>query len=718
MTTMKTGFWTDFAGAFTRPFAKNNRGLTLRMLICMLIPFCGFIGIGTAYAIHSGGRRSFGQSVKTGLKITTAQVLLASPILLIYAIQLLLSAYFSEYPFYITLLLLVAYVFFTVRLLVLMPIASCSVAYGMPLRSAINGRQLKSILGGCVFSYIFCSLIVCVLVYFLGGLANMNRGIPGYLMSALFGTVYYLVSAGLYMACCRRSMGIEPPPLSSGSSVSGRRFVAAVLAVVLLLSAAVPGVRALSPEELTGDPVPADPADGAAGQKSGYEAPKTYLEAYYRFAKDGKLGPGTDIRRRDDGTYYLGVYQTQAEAEAVQFVNRTTEVSATIADIGLDFVPVLGEFKNTLQMGYYGYRYYTETDPQKKREYGYNVVYKGIGLGLKGLGSAATWAKSADLVNGKGVSTTLAYVMKQEWFYKNLEAFNTMFDGYDKLKTIIDLENLASGKENTLNLDKFFDDPTEATKEAANRLKDLLSGRSFEKRPEPVVIYPDPISGQFGRPVEDAATPPSNGSSGTANSSKPSQTAENPSGPADPANEASAPSDSADEPSAPAQADSSAYGSYKGTSSYVIGSVSGVTYSETTGEVEVIINENGTAHLITNITFKVNYAIQGLGQVFSMVSKTPVDVDQIPVVRNTIGEIVYQTDAQTHSTYTVDYQGQGYVDGGGSANDSADATCTITITLTMLDASHYAVSGTIHYVSKDTSGSFPDIECTFTCEKQ
>ena len=701
---MKTGFWSDFAGAFTRPFRKENRGVTLQTLIFMLIPFAGFIGIGAAYTLQSGGRRSIGRYAKTGLKITLAHVLLAAPVLLIYAVQLLLSAYFSAYPFYISLIFLAAYVFFIVRLLVLMPIASCSVAYGMPLREAVNGRQLKSILGGCVFTYIFCSLIVGILVYFAGGFTNMHRGITGYLLSAVLGTVYYLFSAGLYMACCRRSMGINPPPSSGGPSAKKYRAAAAVMVLVLLVSAVAPAARALSPEELTGDPVPADPADGAAGQKPGYEAPRTYLEAYYRFAKDGKLGPGTDIRRRDDGTYYLGVYQTQAEAEAVAFVNKTAEVSVAIADIGLDFVPVIGEVKNTLQMGYYGYRYYTETDPQKKRTYGYNVVYKAIGLGFKGLGSAATWAKNADLVNNKGVATTLAYVMQQEWFYKNLEAFDKMFDGYDKLKTLIDLENMASGKENTLDLDKFFDDPTAATEEAANRLKDLITLQSFTKRDNPKPTIPDTVDVQPGNAPKGQKA---ENSSAVEESRVPDVSQP----------EESTAESAADSASGPVDADP--FGSYKGTSSYTIyGNTAGVNYSGTTGNVEVIINSNGTAHLITTVEFSSDYTIQGVGRVFSAVSKTPVVVNNIPIVQNTIGDMTYKTTAKVTSTYSVEYQGQGYVNGGGSAVDSAEGTCTITIVVTWVDLNYYVVNGTINFVTQnDPTGSFPNIDVGFTCDK-
>ncbi|MBQ4384250.1 MAG: tripartite tricarboxylate transporter TctB family protein [Firmicutes bacterium] len=700
---MKTGFWSDFAGAFTRPFRKENRGATLQTLIFMLIPFAGFIGIGAAYTLQSGGRRSIGRYAKTGLKITLAHVLLAAPVLLIYAVQLLLSAYFSAYPFYISLIFLAAYVFFIVRLLVLMPIASCSVAYGMPLREAVNGRQLKSILGGCVFTYIFCSLIVGILVYFAGGFTNMHRGIIGYLLSAVLGTVYYLFSAGLYMACCRRSMGINPPPSSGRPTAKRYRTAAAAMVLVLLVSAAAPAARALSPEELTGDPVPVDPADGAAGQKPGYEAPRTYMEAYYRFAKDGKLGPGTDIRRRDDGTYYLGVYQTQAEVEAVQFVNKTAEVSVAIADIGLDFVPVIGEVKNTLQMGYYGYKYYTETDPQKKRTYGYNVLYKGIGLGFKGLGSAATWAKGADLANNKGVSTTLAYVMQQEWFYKNLEAFNTMFDGYDKLKTLIDLENLASGKENTLDLDKFFDDPTAATEEAGERLKDLITLQSFTKRDDPKSTIPDTVGGQTGK---SASTDPKKDESSAPSESQPEDSSV-PESAAESAAETSVPSDP------------DPFGSYSGTSSYTVyGNIAGLKYTGTTGTVDVIINNDNTAHLITTVEFGTDYTIQGVGKVFSAVSKTPVDVDGIPLVKNTIEKLTYQKTVPVTSTYTVDYQGQGYVNGGGNASDTAETTCTITITVTWVDITYYEISGTINFVTKnDPSGSFPNVDVGFTCSK-
>ena len=402
----------DLAQAFSRPFRSGGKHMLLSLLF-LLLPVTSFISRGAAYGFAAGRRDGPGGWAKLGLKILAAQLLLAAPAIFFYAVYKTFDALYEAMPLWFHLLMTAALLYTGVRTAVLSPVSACCLALGAPLRTAVNGKELKSIVGLGVARYLLAAVISLLMLFVVGAVGRGLHLIPAYLAGAVLMTLWNFFSAGLFMGACRFALGIAPPRDSGGyPPPRSVRAVAGVLALALLLFAAPTPAFAAPPRD---QPIPVNPAEGAAGNGEAGTTMESYADAYRYFSERGAIRPGEDIGYdRSSKTYYVIPAETASEMRA------PGEAIIHTADVVSDFIPVLGNIKSGLQANYYYHQALKTDDPELKKQYSAVAGYKAAGLLLGGIGKG--------LKAGSAGAKALGYVDKGSKYYDGVANFLTYID--------------------------------------------------------------------------------------------------------------------------------------------------------------------------------------------------------------------------------------------------------------------------------------------------
>ena len=234
-------FFRDVADAYSLPFRKQGIKAFLFSFLFTLIPVTSFIGEGAAYSAAAGRRGGIGEWTKLGLKIIVIRILYAAPAVAVYGLYTLLATYlFLGFGFQFILLFLL--ILFATRALVLIPVASCALAMGAPLKIAVNGKEMNSIITGSMGRYILTG-IMCLLMLFVFDLPMQSEWqlFIQYVLAALFVVLYRFFKAGLFMGVMRHSLGIDPPAeyrKSNGDGIA-KAVVAVGLSLVLICNSSL-----------------------------------------------------------------------------------------------------------------------------------------------------------------------------------------------------------------------------------------------------------------------------------------------------------------------------------------------------------------------------------------------------------------------------------------------------------------------------------------------
>lgn len=705
----------DLALAFRRPFRRDGWKALLLSLLFLLIPCTGFISRGTAYAVAAGRRDGVGIWAKLGLKILAAQVLLAAPAIFFFAVYKTFQALFETMPFWFHLLMTVALLWSGVRTAVLSPVSAGILALGAPLRTAVSGRELKSIVSLSMGRYLISGVVSLGMLFIVGTAGRGLHLIPAYLVGAVLMALWNFFSAGLFMGCCRFALGIAPPR-DPGAFPPPRygRVVAGALVLALLLSVTPAPVFA-APGGYDGDePIPVNPAEGAVGNGPALEnTPSNYLEAYRYFSERGQLAPGEEIGYDgSNGTYYV------MSAEEARAMRAPGEAIIHTADVVSDFIPVLGNVKSGLQANYYYHQALATDDPELKKQYsalaGYKVaglmlggIGKGLkagGAGLKALGQSEKFAKYAEYTE-KGIK-----ILKNG--EKSLEYVDTgmkVYDGTSNVLTYIDIFKGTdlSSKIGPHKIAEFIDD-----------LADII----FVSRPEPqnVLVDFDPAGMPSGYtvPVSDGTVQLTPGGTDrpTLTLPTPMPTVEPVIGPIGAPPATPRPTD----PPVPVPTLSlpDPFGRYSGTQQ-VPGSVQamGAVIQPSPNPVYVTVHDDGTATFQTEISS--NYSYSGFGATMNGSSSGTIRQENIEG-KSTAGGITYSFTQRVTINTTVSYAGEMYAGGGTSTEVAGQVDYTVYFTLS-LSGDGAVITGAISSKPVAQGGEQPivaaDMQIGFTCTK-
>ena len=678
----------DLALAFGRPFRKDGLKALLLSLLFLLIPCTGFISRGAAYSVAAGRREGVGGWAKLGLKILVAQLLLAAPAIFFYALYMAFHARYETMPFWFHLLMTVALLASGVRAAVLSPISAGCLALGAPLRTAVRAKELKSIVSMSMGRYLIASAISLAMIFLVGAVGRVLHLIPAYLAGAVLMALWNFFSAGLYMGCCRYALGIDPP--QDGGEYPPPRYgraVAGVLIAALLLTALPVPVFA-APKGYDGDqPIPVNPAEGAAGNGPALEnKPSNYLEAYRYFSERGQLGRGETIGYDgSDGTYYV------VSAEDSAAMRAPGEAIIHTADVVSDFIPVLGNVKSGLQANYYYHQALKTDDPELKKQYSAIAGYKAVGLALGGI--------SKGFKAGSAGAKALGFV----------DTGSKIYDGISNFLTYIDIlwNKDLSSKIGPHKIAEFIDD-----------LADIV----FVSRPEPqnVLIDFDPAGMPSGYtvPVSDGTalltpgvTPPPSLPMPT-----PMPSVEPVIGPI------GAPVATPQPTVAPVPVPTlnlpDPIGRYSGTQQ-VPGSVQsmGAVIQPAANPVYVTVNADGTATFQTEISS--TYSYSGFGATMNGSSSGTIRQENIEG-KSTSGGITYSFTKRVAINTTVSYAGEMYA-GGGDTQVTGEADYTVYFTLSFTGNGGVEITGSISSKPVAQGGEQPvvaaNMSIPFTCTK-
>ena len=463
----KPGFSREIGRAFSRPFTRNGLPRLLFTVIGMLIPFIGYVAQGAAYSLAAGRRDGWRDWLKLGWRILLAELLLAAPAFLVFALILLAGAYVQSMAAIFHLLLLFALSLAAVRWVVLAPAAACCLTLGAPLRVAADAKELKRVVSGCIGPYLLSCLISFGMLFVIGFATNGLLLVPRILIGGALGGLHTLFTAGMFLAACRRALGLPPAQdvpagaISGGFASGARRFAAFFL--VLTMLAAVPiQAFAVKPWDEDIQPLPPQydevPGNGAIPtDNTVFIDAHSYVAAYNEFDRMGMLGYGK-LLKRDSVTKQYYVVENVAEYEYhLKEREQNIDNLITIADVGTDFIPVIGHAKNGIQFAYYSVRAVTETDPQKKLDYNIKAIYKGTAFAIGGAarllkGSAAATGKILPQMLNKGESMDkivdkLIWLNRAEKGAEMLEKIDKVRDYYDTFNNGVAIADIITGGE-------------------------------------------------------------------------------------------------------------------------------------------------------------------------------------------------------------------------------------------------------------------------------
>ena len=636
---------TVFAGiadAFVRPFAKGTLKRFLMGVLFMLIPLAFIIADGDAYAMAAGWKGRLNDRAKLGLKILLVRLLYGAPALLVYGAMTFLGTYYESMPLLVPTVLVFLLSIFVLRFLILSPVAACCLALGAPLKIAANGREMSRVVSASFGRYclnsLLCGVPLIAPMFFIDRLPLDWQ----YVAMIPFAALYSYIGAGLFMSCVRRAYGLPQPPRGDAYPAgTARRAAAFGMALILLLTAAP--LNTLAAGNLDNPGVMEQPVE--SGNPVQYT---NYKEAYAYYSSRGMLGPHREVSRNSrTGEYYIRDTTMDEEfrhaGEAVIFA----------ADVALDFVPVLGNLKNGLQVNYYIHQAINAKTDEERQAALVAAGYKGVSLLLGGAGSALNAAKA-----GTGclwLNTALG-ASKVEKAVKVLEYVDKGQKAYDGTVNLLTGSDYVSGKElgealspnGLVTVGKYF------TEKA---LDDAFTPAQTPRSPI-IYIYNDTsgMPSDFQVPVSDS-------------------TIQLPTEP-DPGIVI-----------VPQQETITPVGTYTcEMQNFYSGAaaVEGVSYTMERHPVVITINEARNAGFDTMTEFTVVTKVSQAGMQMTSKSTTRIVVPAIAGVYNeALDTYTYSHTEAKNVTIETSYSGQGYVDGGGSVTTTAPSEFQITFTLSM-----------------------------------
>ena len=443
--------WAGLGDAFTRPFSKGNPGRFFLGLLFLLVPFLFIIADGDAHLMAAGRGKSLSDRVRMGLKILLVRLIYAGPVLLIYGIQVLLTSYFETMPLMVPALLILLQCLFVMRFLILAPVAACCLALGAPMKIAANGKEMKRIVSGSMGRYLLYTLLSLVIIVPLAFFITKLPYIWQFIAAAPFAWIYTYVAAGLYMSCVRRSLDLPVPPRGNVSYPGAAAMRAAAFGMAFVMFVTSVPLKAFAKGVDTGDtPQPVQPLESSGGYT--YDRSfDSYRDAYEYAQEKGLLTQYNEIRKEDNGSYSIsskyGVEEGSYDPlKAEHNIEQAKNALLFVADVGLDFVPVLGNVKNGIQAVYYGYKSFTADTEEERQAARVTAGYKVVGLALGGLGKAAALAKT-----GKGCLWLKTWLgaSKLEKASKVLEYTSDGQDVYDGLVNVLTVTDVVSGREDS-----------------------------------------------------------------------------------------------------------------------------------------------------------------------------------------------------------------------------------------------------------------------------
>ena len=415
----QNSFFRDLGDAFVRPFAPANWLRTLLGLLFCYLPFTYFIALGDAYSMAAGTREGWGSRAKLGFKILIAELLLAAPVLLVYGVCFLLGAAFDSIPLAVSVALVILTAILAVRCLLLAPIAACCLALGAPLRVAVSGRELKSVLSGCFWGYLLACLLNLLLLFAFGILTDGASLLVVVLTGGAITALTQYLAAGFFMSCCRASLGLPRPARPTGAP-RGRAAVALLLTAALLLSALPTPVYAAQPHRISNVVTP----PGSGGEKS------EYTKALEELAKQDLHG-GSPI----------DLYDQQRTAKNW---SKAGWLTLHVVDVGLDFVPAVANLKNGCQAVYYGVKGYVSDNPEVKQQAYVDMTWKISGIVLGGIARGAKAAKAAGGLVIYKISVSAAQAEKA---HKMISAVENGVKVYDGVNNLLKGSDIVTGRE-------------------------------------------------------------------------------------------------------------------------------------------------------------------------------------------------------------------------------------------------------------------------------
>ena len=644
------------ADAFARPFAKGNLKRFLLGLLFLIVPFLFFIADGDAYLMAAGRGQKFGDRVRMGLKILLVRLIYAGPVLLIYGIDVLLCSYFSSVPLFVMILLIFLLFIFILRFLVLSPAAACCLALGAPMKIAANGREMKRVVSGSLGRYILYALIAFLILASMGFFILDLPYLWQFAAAVPFALLYTYVGAGLFMSCCRRSLDLPVPPRGRAAVPTGTAMRAAAfgMAFIMLLTGAPLEAMARG-THVSDRPQEEIPLESNGGYKLDNSF-KTYKEAYQYGEKHGLLTKFNEIRREDGGTFTIasryGVNEDRGD------INKAIDVGLIVADVVLDFVPVVGNIKNGIQVVYYSYKAYTAETEEARDEAIVAASYKAVGLALGGLGKAVKVAQA-----GKGCMwmKTMLGASKLEKSAKLLQYTDEGTQVYALRVSGLGVTDVASGREDSTGLSPY------GLLVGGKYMLEQSFGDRFERAdyPQNVVIFDNSGGGLTGYLISDTDGP---GIGGGTVILEPSETLP---------------------PEGIPVIEGDWFDKYNPKGTYACTmtrvnlantTVPGISYNMASAPVYVTIDDTLTAGFDTALDLTISYDMAGVKMVMKSsvrLTKQFLTGEKLPT-----GEMITYTFTDTRDVVTdTTYAGQGYEGGGGSVKTTSRSQYTVTFWL-------------------------------------
>ena len=667
--------WAGIADAFVRPFSKGNLKRFLLGLLFLIVPFLFFIADGDAYLMAAGRGRKFGDRVRMGLKILLVRLLYAGPVLLIYGIDILLCSYFSSMPLLVSILIVFLLCLFIIRFLILSPVAACCLALGAPMKIAASGREMKRIVSGSLGRYLLYALIAFLIPASMGLFILDLSYLWQFAAAVPFALLYTYIGAGLFMSCCRCSLDLPVPPRGKTFIPAGAAMRAAAfgMAFILLLTASPLEVLAKG-VSISDRPQQEIPLESGGGYKLDNSF-KTYREAYEYGQEHGLLTKFNEIKREDGGTFTIasryGVNEDHAD------INKAIDSGLIICDTVLDFVPVVGNIKNGIQVVYYSYKAYTAKTEEARDEAIVAASYKVVGLALGGLGKAVKAAQA-----GKGClwMKTMLGASKLEKSAKLLQYTDDGKQVYDLMVSGLGIADVETGREDSTGLSPY------GLLVGGKFMLEQSFGDRFERAdyPKNVVIFDNSGGGFTGYVIPDVDNSSIGGDTVIL---EPAETLP-------PEGIVIVDADWLDK--------SNPKGTYACTmvrATLTNATVPGISYHMAPATVYVTIDDNLTAAFDTVMDLTVSYDMAGI----KMNMKSNVRLTQKLLQGEVLptGEMITYTFTDTRDVVIdTTYSGQGYEGGGGSVQTKTRTEYTVTFYLsgyrpTLTSDPVWKVDGTI-----------------------
>lgn len=407
--------FSDIKQAFSRPFKKENKKNLITAFILMLIPCLGFIAESMTFGYAASSQLgSAKKNVKNGMKILIVTFIHSLPAVFFYYLLKFIYGWMPQ-MYEIVLVVLAGFtLYFTVRAVLLIPIAACSVILGAPVKIASDPKEMMAVLSGCIGKYIL-AMIFGVLLLLPFAIAQYLPGIVAYIFMALYAVVYYYITSSIVMGCVLTSLGAKveyTKPAGSGSGIGAlnlTRMTSFVLSLILIVSTAVAPVSAAG--GLYGEePIMVHPGDGAAGNiESEDHSGETYKEAYERFASSGVLNFGDSLEYdQESRKYYITSGHERDTETAVAMLKGGGVIAVEVADIALDFVPAVSNIKNAIQTVYYGAKAGMAKTEQERDEALSTAGFKAAGIAL---GCFGKLSKAASGLTGGIKNRYIAYMI-------------------------------------------------------------------------------------------------------------------------------------------------------------------------------------------------------------------------------------------------------------------------------------------------------------------